>query len=93
MKNNSFFAFVAGALAGAAIALLLAPDSGENTRRKLKQAASDGLDAASEKAESLKEKIESVRERAESQMDAARDDIRDMIIDKLNELEKMLEKI
>lgn len=37
MKNTSsvLIAFVGGALVGAAVALLLAPDSGKETRRKI----------------------------------------------------------
>ena len=37
MKCNGIVAFIGGALAGAVAALLLAPDSGENTRRKIKE--------------------------------------------------------
>jgi len=35
MKGHCFFSFLGGAVAGAVAALLLAPDSGENTRQKL----------------------------------------------------------
>ena len=34
MKGQCFFSFLGGAAVGAVVALLLAPDSGENTRRK-----------------------------------------------------------
>ena len=50
MKCKGLLAFIGGALAGAAAAILLAPDSGENTRRKLR-------DKAQEEYEHLKEKI------------------------------------
>ncbi len=36
MKNSEFLAFVGGAIAGAAIALLFAPARGEDTRRRLR---------------------------------------------------------
>ena len=55
MSNNNgaagsvLMAFVLGAAAGAAIALLYAPATGEETRRKLKEKAQAGR----EKAESL----------------------------------------
>ena len=41
--------FIAGAMAGAATALLLAPDSGENTRARIRQGASDLKGKAKEK--------------------------------------------
>ncbi|MBR5184545.1 MAG: YtxH domain-containing protein, partial [Bacteroidales bacterium] len=39
MKCKGLVAFIGGALAGAVAAILLAPDSGENTRRKLRDKA------------------------------------------------------
>ena len=39
MKCKGLLAFVGGALVGATAAILLAPDSGENTRKKLKEKA------------------------------------------------------
>ncbi len=39
MKCKGIIAFIGGALVGAAAAILMAPDSGENTRRKLKEKA------------------------------------------------------
>ena len=39
--GNSLLCFIAGAMAGAVAAVLLAPDSGENTRAKIRQSASE----------------------------------------------------
>ena len=43
--------FIAGAVAGALTALLLAPDSGEKTRARIKQGASDAVGKAKGKIE------------------------------------------
>ena len=48
-KGNSLLCFLAGAAAGAFAALLLAPDSGENTRAKVKKSAADLTGKAKEK--------------------------------------------
>jgi gas vesicle protein len=50
MKCNGIIAFIGGAVVGAAAAVLLAPDSGENTRRKLKE-------KAQQEYENLKQKV------------------------------------
>ena len=47
--GNSLLCFIAGAMAGAVAAVLLAPDSGENTRAKIKQGASDIAGKAKDK--------------------------------------------
>lgn len=53
-SGNSILCFIAGALAGAVAATLLAPDSGENTRAKIRQGAADMTGKAKGKiAESL----------------------------------------
>lgn len=39
MKPNTLIALVSGALAGATIALLFAPDRGENIRRRMREKA------------------------------------------------------
>ncbi len=49
MKCKGLLAFIGGALAGAAAAILLAPDSGENTRRKIKEKAQKEYDHLKEK--------------------------------------------
>ncbi len=52
MKPNTLLAFIGGALAGAAIALLYAPDKGENIRKKIKEKAQEEYSAAKEKLKS-----------------------------------------
>ena len=44
--GNSLLCFIAGAVAGAVTAVLLAPDSGAKTRARIKQGASDAVSKA-----------------------------------------------
>lgn len=55
---KTFLAFLGGAVAGAAIALLLAPEKGEVTRRKIKDAVNHGIDEAEKKAQNLRRKTD-----------------------------------
>mgnify|MGYP003303396722 FL=1 len=54
MKCKGLLAFIGGALAGAAAAILLAPDSGENTRRKLREKAQQEYDHLKERMAKVK---------------------------------------
>ncbi len=54
MKLNGLIAFIGGALAGAAAAILLAPDSGENTRKKLREKAQQEYDNLKKKVADAK---------------------------------------
>jgi gas vesicle protein len=55
-------AFVLGALAGAAVALLMAPASGEETRRMLAEKAREGREKASEAARQGREFVDKHRD-------------------------------
>jgi len=79
--------FLVGAIAGAAIGLLLAPKSGRETRAqlfgeggigdqvgRLKGAVGAGKDSAADQSEALKRKIEETRERLRRQMDVGGED-------------------
>jgi len=50
MKADSLFTFLGGVLVGAAVAILFAPESGDETRRKIR-------DSFDKEYQSLKEKI------------------------------------
>ena len=65
--------FVLGALTGAAIALLLAPASGEETRRVLSDKAKEGRDKASDAARQGREFINRQRENIATAIDRGRD--------------------
>jgi gas vesicle protein len=50
MRSNAFGAFLGGALIGGAIALLLAPRSGAETRGMIRDFVDDEIDAIKDKA-------------------------------------------
>lgn len=55
-------AFILGAIAGAATALLLAPSSGEETRRLLAEKAREGKDLANDAAKKGREFVDRQRD-------------------------------
>jgi gas vesicle protein len=65
--------FVLGALAGAAVALLLAPTTGEETRRILSEKAKEGRDRASDAARQGREFINRQRENLTTAIDRGRE--------------------
>jgi len=62
MKSGTFFALLGGVAAGLAVGILLAPDKGEETRKKIKQTAGDCVDK-------VKEKISDIRASKEAEED------------------------
>jgi gas vesicle protein len=66
-------AFVAGAIAGAAVALLFAPASGEDTRDFIQQRAREGKDRATEAARQGRELLNKQRENLTTAFDRARE--------------------
>lgn len=56
------FAFVLGTVTGAAVALLMAPASGEETRRKIGDKAREGADRAREVADRAREMADKARD-------------------------------
>lgn len=66
MKSDTFFAFIGGAIVGAAAALLLAPESGEETRKKIKESVDTEYQALKKKYEEFKAKYAEPQEESES---------------------------
>jgi gas vesicle protein len=65
--------FVLGALAGAAVALLYAPASGDDTRRRLAQKAREGRDRAEELAREGREFVNRHRDDLGAAIDRGRE--------------------
>jgi gas vesicle protein len=76
-NNNSagtvLVAFALGAIAGAAIALLYAPTSGEETRRKLAEKAREGRDRAEGLAKQGRDFIDRQRETINAAVERGRE--------------------
>lgn len=71
--GGTFVAFVAGAIVGAAVALLFAPATGEETREFLGQRAKEGRDRATEAAKQGRELLNQQREKATTAFERARE--------------------
>jgi gas vesicle protein len=57
--GSMILAFFVGGLVGAGVALLLAPQSGKETRQKIKGLADDAMEKAAKYAEEMKSKVTS----------------------------------
>ena len=66
-------AFVLGAITGAAVALLLAPASGEETRRILSEKAKEGREKATDAARQGREYLNRQRDTIATAIDRGRD--------------------
>ena len=62
----ALFAFLAGAAAGAGLALLVAPKSGQEVRTKLREVAGDAMDKTRDYAKTMQDKVQ---ERARCMME------------------------
>lgn len=61
--GSMILAFFVGGLVGAGVALLLAPQSGKETRQKIKELADDAKEKAAKYAEEVKSKVTSTVEK------------------------------
>ncbi len=59
MKGDNLFAFLGGALVGACAALLFAPSSGEETRKKIKDTVDKEYQSLKESLNNLKDNLNS----------------------------------
>jgi len=75
-NRNTGLAFLFGAVSGGIVALLMAPDRGTNTRRRIREGAEhiykQGNDALMEARDTAQEKVGEVAETAHQHMDAVK---------------------
>lgn len=68
MKNSGLLAFIGGAVAGAAAALLLAPKSGEQTRKEMKDIIDEHISYAKEKCAKFRAMHEQMHTQMQEQL-------------------------
>jgi gas vesicle protein len=79
-----WIAFGLGVSAGAAVALLYAPQPGVKTRRQLKKNINDGVDYLEDAAEYLKEQAENLSKEAQKTIKRTRSQVED-VVDKVTD--------
>ncbi|GAC1422905.1 MAG: hypothetical protein NVSMB62_19030 [Acidobacteriaceae bacterium] len=80
MRSKSvWIAFAIGVAAGAAVALLYAPQSGIRTRRQLKKGLDEGVDYLEDAAEYLKEQAEHLSKEAQKVLERTRGQVDDVM--------------
>lgn len=73
LGGSTLSGFVLGAIVGAGIALLMAPATGQDTRRRLRQTADRWREQAGQKVHDAQSVIGEIREDAKSAFDAGRE--------------------
>lgn len=92
MKGDALFAFIAGAAAGLTVGLLLAPDKGEETRRRIRETAGDAADAAKARARLAKAEFDEIKAELKDRTEDLREDARMRIYERLEKLESAIQK-
>jgi gas vesicle protein len=83
--KNYWFAFGIGVTAGAAIALLYAPQTGVKTRRQLRKGVEDASDYLEDAANYLKEQAERLSKEADKAVKRARGPLGN-VVDRANDV-------
>jgi gas vesicle protein len=74
-----WFAFGLGVSAGAAVALLYAPESGVKTRKRIGRSIDDGVESLEDAADYLREQAENLSKQAQSTIKRTRSQMEDAV--------------
>ncbi len=78
-KGSTLLVFLLGGIIGAGLAVLYAPDSGYETRRRLREGYDDAEDWAKDRIGDAKERIEGRTDKVKDLLGDRNEDIRDAI--------------
>jgi len=92
MKTESALALLAGVAAGAVLGILFAPDSGEVTREKIKDASKDFAHDAHVRARYARKEMNSLKKTLAEQGSTLKEEAREKILEQLAKLEAALAK-
>ena len=73
--SSVFLAFIAGAAAGAGLALLMAPKAGDEVRQQIKEFAEDALDKTKEYARNMQDKALDVLEKGKEALSCCKEEV------------------
>lgn len=90
--RNVIIAGVSGLAVGAALGVLFAPAEGKKTRAKLKEKASDLADNFSKKVEQPEDLFSELKEKLNASLTNGKTELKDELIEQIEELEASLKK-
>lgn len=90
--GNTLVAIIAGAAVGAVAGILLAPEKGENTRKKLGKGIKSGTDELNKKFDDLKSQVKTALDHKKSDFKSTMNSLVDTAEDKSEDIIDALEK-
>lgn len=90
--KNTLLAFLGGAIAGATVALLFAPEKGEVTRRKIGKAVGEGRDFVVDKYNEGREAVGDVYRKGRERVMDAYHEGREKLADAISEGRELMEE-
>lgn len=85
MKGSNFLAFLGGAVVGGVVALLLAPQSGKETREQIRDFVDDSVDDVKDFAGDAVEKIRNTVNKSVNQAKEVIAEMRDAVCSEIEE--------